>query len=70
VKVRIQKDNGGVIEEGDASLLPDGLKWMYFSAVANGTITGTTVNFIATDLPGHSISKLKIPEAIPGFCFI
>lgn len=59
VKVRIQKDGGGLIEEGDASLLPDGLNWMYVSTVANGNVTGTTVSFIATDLPGHSISKQK-----------
>ena len=59
VRVKIQKDGGGLIEEGDASLLPDGLNWMYVSTVANGSVTGTMVSFIATDQPGHSISKLK-----------
>ena len=59
VKVRIEKANGSLLEEGDASLLPDGLNWMYVSTVANGTVTGTKVSFTATDMPGHSISKLK-----------
>ena len=59
VKVRIEKQGGGLIEDGAASLLPDGLNWMYVSTVENGNVTGTTVNFIATDLPGHSIVKSK-----------
>ena len=59
VLVRIEKTNGSLMEEGAASLLPDGLNWMYVSTVANGTVTGTKVSFIATDLPGNSITKLK-----------
>lgn len=59
VKVRIEKSNGSLLEEGDASPLPDGLNWMYVSTTANATTSGSTVSFTATDLPGHSISKLK-----------
>lgn len=59
VKVQIQKEGGGLIEEGEASLLPDGLNWMYVSTVANANVTGTKVSFTATDLPGHSITQLK-----------
>ena len=59
VKVQIEDANGTRIEVGDASLLPDGLNWMYVSTVANPDTTGTKVSFTATDLPGHSISKLK-----------
>lgn len=81
VNVRIEKLNDALLEEGGAALLPNGLHWMYVATVANSAITGTDLSFSATDLPGNSISKLqtlkvwkmftcKIPEAIPGFCFI
>lgn len=59
VKVSIEKANGSLIEEGLASLLPDGLNWMYVSTVANNTTAGTKISFTATDMPGHSISKIK-----------
>ena len=59
VKVRIEKANGALLEEGPASLLPDGLNWMYVSTVANANLSGTTISFTAADLPGHSINKLK-----------
>jgi len=59
VKVRIEKADGSLIEEGVANILPDGLNWMYVSTIANTATTGTKVSFTATDLPGHSISKLK-----------
>ena len=59
VNVRIENSNGNLIEEGSASLLPDGLNWMYVSTVANTSVAGTTISFIAKDLPGHSFTKLK-----------
>ena len=59
VTVRIEKANGSLLEEGTATLLPDGLNWMYVATVENGNVTGTTVSFIAADLPGHSIVKSK-----------
>ena len=59
VKVRIENANGSLLEDGSATLLPDGLNWMYVSTVANTATTGTKVSFTATDQPGHSISKLK-----------
>ena len=59
VKVRIEKSDGSLIEEGAASILPDGLNWMYVSTVANGSTTGTTISFTAADMPGHSIVKSK-----------
>ena len=59
VKVRIEKADGSLIEDGVANLLPDGLNWMYVSTVRNDSLAGTKISFTATDLPGHSISKLK-----------
>ena len=59
VKVIIQKSGGSLIEEGSASLLPDGIHWEYKSTVQNGLVAGTKVSFVATDLPGHSITKFK-----------
>ena len=59
VKVIIEKSNGTLLEEGDASILTDGLHWEYKSTVQNATVAGTKISFIATDMPGHSITKLK-----------
>lgn len=60
VTVRIEKQDGTLIEQGDASMLPDGLRYMFVSTVPNGSLAGTNITFTATDLPGHSITKTKI----------
>jgi len=59
VNVRIEKADGTLIEEGAASLQQDGLNWQYVTTIAINATNGTKVSFTATDLPGHSISKLK-----------
>ena len=59
VKVRIEKSDGTLIEEGEAGLLPDGLNWSYVSTVTNSLLTGTKISFTAADMPGHSIVKIK-----------
>lgn len=59
VKVKIEKANGTLLEEGDAVLQPDGLHWQYTTSTANSNNTGNTVSIIATDLPGHSIVEQK-----------
>jgi hypothetical protein len=60
VKVIIKVASGAVIEEGAASLLPNGLHWMYVSTVANSSLSGTSISFEAKDLPGNLITKNKI----------
>jgi len=59
VKVIIKAASGAVIEQGDASLLPNGLHWMYVSTVANSAIAGTAISFEAKDLPGNLVTKIK-----------
>jgi hypothetical protein len=59
VQARIKKGDGTLIEEGEASLLPDGSRWMYVSTVQNNTVAGTSISFTATDLPGHSSTQTK-----------
>lgn len=59
VKAIIKAANGTVIEEGAASLLPNGLHWMYVSTVANSSIAGTVISFEAKDLPGNVVTKIK-----------
>ena len=59
VKVKIEKANGALLEEGNAVLQPDGLNWQYTTTTANGNTAGNTVSIIATDLPGHSIVEQK-----------
>jgi len=59
VKVKIEKSNGVLLEEGDAVLQPDGLNWQYTTTTANGNTAGNKVSIIASDLPGHSIVEQK-----------
>ena len=59
VKVRIQKSNGALIEEGDAVLQADGLNWQYMTTTADANSAGNKVSIIATDLPGNSIAEQK-----------
>ena len=59
VKVKIEKANGALLEEGNAVLQPDGLNWQYTTTTANGNTAGNTVSIIATDLPGHSTVEQK-----------
>ena len=59
VKVKIQKSNGALIEEGDAVLQADGLNWQYTTTTADANSTGNKVSIIATDLPGNSIAEQK-----------
>lgn len=59
VKVKIEKANGALQEEGDAVLQPDGLNWQYTITVSDGNNAGNKLSIIATDLPGHSIFEQK-----------
>ena len=59
VKVKIQKSNGALIEEGDAVLQADGLNWQYTTTTADANSAGNKVSIIATDLPGNSIAEQK-----------
>ena len=59
VKVKIEKANGTLLEEGTAVLQPDGLNWQYSTTVANGNAPGNRISITATDLPGHSIVEQK-----------
>ena len=59
VKVRIEKPDGSLLEEGNALLQEDGLHWKYTVTVANANNAGNKVVVTATDLPGHSITQLE-----------
>jgi len=59
VKVKIEKSGGGLIEEGDAVLQPDGLNWLYTTTTANANNTGNKVSVTASDLPGNTIVEQK-----------
>jgi hypothetical protein len=60
VEVRIEKSNGQLVEAGAAVLMEDGLHYKYTSTAAVTNITGNKITFIATDLPGHLITKQVI----------
>ena len=54
VWVRIQDQSGNLVEEGSALLHPiNRSKWTYTAAQSIGSLTGTVVTAIATDLPGN-----------------
>jgi hypothetical protein len=56
VKVKIEKANGTLVEQGSATLSSDGLHWLY-TVTASGNITGNVISVTATDLPGNAIVK-------------
>jgi hypothetical protein len=59
VKVKINRADGTLIEEGDAIMGADGLQWNYTCTVANASTSGCVVTITATDLPGNSSVEQK-----------
>lgn len=57
VKLKIQKGDGSIVEEGEAVLHANGLHWVFTAAVSNNNLSGLLVTVTATDLPGHSSFK-------------
>lgn len=55
VKVKIEKSNGALLEEGNAVMLDDGLTWVYTTIATGSNTTGNKVSISATDLPGNTI---------------
>ncbi len=57
VKVKIQKGDGTLVEEGDAVLHANGLHWVFTATVLNNSLLGSLITITAFDLPGHSSFK-------------
>lgn len=57
VKVKIQKGDGTLVEEGDAVLQSNGLDWVFTATALNNSLSGSLVTITAFDLPGHSSFK-------------
>lgn len=57
VVVCIKRSDGGVVEEGAATLSSDGLHWLYRAATSNGLQPGNFILVTAKDMPGHGVSK-------------
>ena len=55
VSVRINKDDGNLLEEGNAVL--EGLQWVYPITVANAALSGTKLTVSVTDTPGNITEK-------------
>jgi hypothetical protein len=60
VEVRIENASGQLVEAGTAMLMEDGLHYRYTTTTAVANITGNKITFIATDLPGHLVTKQTI----------
>ncbi len=52
VRVQISISNS-VIEEGEASITPDGLHWVYIASKTNHNLADTIIEVCATDLAGR-----------------
>jgi hypothetical protein len=59
VKMTIQKGNGSLVEEGDATLHANGLHWEFTATTLNDSVSGSLLTITATDIPGNSSSKQK-----------
>jgi len=53
VKVVIRKDDGFLVEQGDAMLSFNGMNWVYSAQIANMSYEGTVVIVRAFDFPGN-----------------
>jgi hypothetical protein len=53
VQVEIYTANGTLLEKGNAEQSTNGLDWTYTATQLNGTLAGTKINAIATDVPGN-----------------
>jgi hypothetical protein len=60
VEVRFENASGQLVEAGAAVLMEDGLHYRYTTTAAVANITGNKITFIATDLPGHLVTKQTI----------
>lgn len=59
VQVKITHADGSVVEQGEAVMGTDGLRWEYTSTTANAFSAGNTVTVTAWDLPGNSSVQQK-----------
>jgi hypothetical protein len=57
VKFRIEKSDGALVEEGNASPDSDGLHWIYQATVSNASVSGDRIIVTAIDKPGHDSVK-------------
>jgi len=57
VEVRIENAGGQLIEAGTATLQEDGLHYRYTTTATVANIAGNRITFIATDMPGHLVTK-------------
>jgi hypothetical protein len=64
VKIRIEDQNGKLVEKGDAVIQADGLNWIYTTRAyrpgASSTTTKKRVTITATDVPGNSVFEERI----------
>ncbi len=60
VRVRIMKADNTLLEEGFAVLSDEDLNWNYVATLANASIAGTTIEVIASDIPGNKTVKAVI----------
>lgn len=60
VRVRIQKPDASLLEEGDAVQSDNGLDWIYTSTAVNADVPGSTIIFTASDVPGNRTVLEKV----------
>ena len=60
VKVAIYDPQGGLLEEGPATLHENGINWVYTTQKAITTISGHTLSIQATDQPGNKVEREEV----------
>lgn len=53
VQVAIMDTNDSLLEQGEATLMANGIDWLYTTTVANANVLGSKLQVTATDLPGN-----------------
>jgi len=60
VKVAIYDPQGGLVEEGNATLHENGIDWVYTTQKALATVSGSSIFIQASDLPGNTVEREEV----------
>jgi hypothetical protein len=60
VNVKIERGDGSLLEEGNASPENDGLNWVYITTSEGAYTSGNRIIITAIDLPGNKTVEEKI----------
>lgn len=59
VKVRIERADGSLVEEGLAAMDEAEIHWIYTATMVNASVAGSRIIILAKDLPGNSTKAIE-----------